>query len=778
MQTLMLLVRRNLRRGRLPLAVIALLAAIASTLSTVGLMCALRYPDLLDDSAARLRAPDVQVFTDAGRRTEVERLLRQDHRVTAVESSPVLSEFATMPMKDSTLNSVVVYLDLDRAARMGRTEVDARRDAQYDNPVYLPVMWRSSGSAALGDAFTVTTGSTTRSFTVAGFFENLYLGTTTMGTMALGLPHDAYAQLASAPGAPTAQVQTQATVEPADEASDVSARIGKTLYRPGDTMLTSRVDNLQLVREALLPGPNTYAASLIAFAVNVVLVVAMIIWFWIGSAIDQDLPSAGVLSTVGVTPGVVRAGICLAPLAAVGAGVLAGAAASLAVVPRVASSLANQSGLEWRPGFDVGASGIVMLAALAFTALLGMLASRRLRALRPVEALAGGVQAHSFRRNWWPLAKSRGPLDLLLGLKTAMAHTGATVMVMATMAVVCLSTIFSTTLTTNVLDNRQAFTRNLIGEVGDITGQSRSGIDRAGLRDEVDRVPGVQRAEWTDYLQGGVAGHQSVFVVMDDFTVQQFSTVHKGREPRHANEVAIGGEVAKQAGVGIGERLTLDFGPRKADYVVVGELSTVQYGGFRVNITTDGYRKLVPGHQLGDLEVFVAPEADVDQVLADVRSVAGDRLVGTQNQRQSIDSQLGVYMTMISQLADGILLLSAVVTVLVLALMTTTLLRRQRASLGVLQSMGHTRRHLLAQVLHAQLPPVLLGAAIGTLAGLVSVPRLITNSLSTMGISRLSVTTSAPLVAGLVGLLVGLALLMTTVVSWPVLRQRPVELLG
>ncbi|SJN27324.1 ABC transporter permease [Luteococcus japonicus] len=267
-------------------------------------------------------------------------------------------------------------------------------------------------------------------------------------------------------------------------------------------------------------------------------------------------------------------------------------------------------------------------------------------------------------------------------------------------------------------------------------------------------------------------------MVTDDFAQQSHTSVHTGREPHQPNEVAVGSQVLQSSGLAVGQEITLDFGNRTARYLVVGELSTIQYGGYRVDLATDGYRRLVPGHRLTDLEVLGTSEADLDAVTQSIRGLPGDHFSNVQDQRESIDSQLGVYLRMIGQLADGVLLLSAVVTVLVLALMTTTLLRRQRASLGVLQSMGHTRRHLLAQVLHAQLPPVLLGAAIGTLAGLVSVPRLITNSLSTMGISRLSVTTSAPLVAGLVGLLVGLALLMTTVVSWPVLRQRPVELLG
>ncbi|MEL4357165.1 MULTISPECIES: FtsX-like permease family protein [unclassified Luteococcus] len=778
MGTLGLLVRRNLRRGRLQLLVIGLRGAIAATMANVGLMCALRYPAMLDATVSRLNVPDVQLLTTADRKQAAEQAFRADPRVRQVETSSALTEFGTVPLAGSTMDSVVVYLNLDRPTSMGRSSVDQRRDAQYPDGIYLPLLFQTSGTVAVGDRFTVTTGQTTRTFTVAGFLENLYLGTTTMGAFGIGLPDAAYRQLAADAKRPAPQVMVQATVNPADQAPDVSAAVGQALARPGDSVMTTWLWNLPLLREALLPGPNVYAASLMAFAANVVLVVAMILWFWTRSAIDQDLAGIGVLATVGVTPATVRAALTLAPLAVVGLGCLAGIGASAAVVPRVANSLANQSGLEWQPGFDLGSAGIVLLGALLLTVVLGLLASRRVRTLRPVEALAGGQRAHSFRRGWWPLASTRGPLPLLLGLKTAIAQRGQSAMVLATMAVVALSAIFSTSLVTNVLNDRDAFTRNLIGEVGDITAQAKPGIDQAGLLGELRALPGVERAQFTDYLQGSIAGRQAVFVVTDDFASQAFSTVHRGREPRHPNEVAIGSQAARQAGVAVGQTITLGAGERRADYLVVGELSTIQYTGFRVNLTTEGYRRMVPGHQLTDVDLHAADGTDLPALVDRVREVGGARLSAVQNQKESIDSQLGVYMSMIQQLAHGVLALSVVVTLLVLALMTATMLRRQRSSFGVLAAMGHSRAAQVGQLLGCYLPLVLLGSGLGTLLGVVAVPRLLTDAMGSLGLSRFDFTTSVPLVAGVIGLLVLLALGITVLVALPSLRRRPVELLG
>lgn len=262
-------------------------------------------------------------------------------------------------------------------------------------------------------------------------------------------------------------------------------------------------------------------------------------------------------------------------------------------------------------------------------------------------------------------------------------------------------------------------------------------------------------------------------MVTDDFAQQSHTSVHTGREPRQPNEVAVGSQVLQSSGLAVGQEITLDFGNRTARYLVVGELSTIQYGGYRVDLATDGYRRLVPGHRLTDLEVLGTSQADRDAVTQSIRGLPGDHFSNVQDQRESIDSQLGVYLRMIGQLADGVLLLSAVVTVLVLGLMTTTMLRRQRAGLGVLSANGHSRGQLLTHVLCAYLPLVLLGSAIGTVLGLALVPRLLTSALGDLGISRFDVTTSVGLVCGLVGLLVLLATLITVLVALPILRPAP-----
>ena len=775
--TVSMLVKRNLRRGRLQLGVVAILAFVAAGLLNLGALCAVRYPQLFDAEGARLNAPDVQILAPVAKAVTAERSLRSDARVTQLERSEVLTDQATIDYGKATMDTTLVYIDLDHQPTLGRSEVLHRNDAGVSDPVYLPALFDSPEKYRIGDPFVVTTLAGKRTFHVAGFMENLYLGQITMGATGIGLPDAGYRALATATPTPNRASLVQARVTPASAAPDVTARASGALIGSDQVQANAWSWNWGLLRQADLAGPSIYAASLVLFTIVVAIVVLLVIWFWIRGAIDQDLPAIGVLATVGTSPGRVRRSLVLAPVLVVALGAVAGVLASYLVVPLVADSLASQTGLPWHPGIDP-VSGLAAVAVLTLvSAGLALAASRPVRKVRPVEALHGGTATRSFRRNPMPLSRSHGGLNLLLGLKQSVANRGQSLMVVGVLAVVAFGGMFSTALYTNVLNNPRGFTRMLIGEVGDVYASVRPEADHAAVQRAALAVPGVERAMYKEYLQGFAGDLQSMVVVMDDYGQQHYSSIVSGREPKHANEIAIGVELAKQSGVGIGGSITVRVAGVSRSYLVVGTLSTVQYAGLRVDLTRAGYALLVPQHRPTDLDIYLAPGADPQTVITTLRSSVGGELSLLLNKRQSIDSQFDVYIQMVRLLADGILIVTATVTALVIGLMVATLLKRERQSFGVRKAIGFTGWQLTRQLIASYLPAVVVGALIGVGAGLLLVPRMVTAMLSSIGVSRLSMTASPALVAALCGGLVLLAIGMTVLGALPLLRRGSLQLM-
>lgn len=774
-----LLATRNLRRGRTQLMVVAVLSLVAGALLNLGALCGIHYPQMLRDEAARLHAPEVLLLTPTATGAEAADLLRADARVSQVDSSIVLSEKATFRVDRGTTQGDIVYIDLDRQTALGHTEIVERADASVPDPVYLPHLFRAAGNYRIGDPFTLTTATgVQRTFHVAGFVQNTYLGFITMGATGLGLSHEQYAALGSGATPPDRLALIQAKVPDSGDVTpltaDVTARLGAT----SDDGQVSWAWNWNVIQTAALTGPAMYAVSLVLFTLVVTIVVLMVIGFWIRGAIEQDLPTVGMLETFGFGTGQIVRALAVPAAAVVATGSLAGVLMSYAVVPFVANSLAGQTGMPWDPGFDPVAC-IVTVAFLTVVALgLALVAARRLRRLEPVVALRGGIPARSFARGWLPLSSSRGDLHLLLGLKQGLAHRVQTLLVAGVCLVVGLGSIFSASLFTNVLTDRDGFIRTLVGEYGEVAATVTPQADRAAVIDRVRAVPGVERAHFKDFLQGSAANLQSLVVVMEDFGSQDFSSVTVGREPRHANEIAVGALLAEQSGKRIGEQIEVRVGEVTQEFMIVGTLSTVQYGGMRVDLTREGYTRLVPDYRLSGIDIAVAPGAEPADVIAALTARLGSQLKNVTDQQESIDSQFGVYLAMMRILAWGILAVTAAVTALVIALVVSTVLARERSSFGVRRAVGFTGRQLVRQLVAAYLPAVVLGTIVGCMSGLLVVPRVLAAFLAAVGVDRASLATSPGIVAAIGGGLVALAATMIVLGAGPLLRRGPLVLMA
>ncbi|MCE1178415.1 MAG: ABC transporter permease [Micrococcales bacterium] len=773
-----LLVRRYLRKGRAQLIVVGLLAAFAGAMLNLAALCAFRYPQMIDEQAARLRTPELQVLAASAVATRAVDVLRAESAVTTVESTQRLGEYATLPLGDATVDSLVVYLDLDNPSYLGQTTVLERDDAGVTDPVYLPYLFKSNGGYAVGDDFTITTPRGTRTFHVAGFTTNLYLGFLTMGAIGIGLPSEGYAALADSPQPPYPTSIVQARIGDKAAINAISARVAEQLSAANDTMPPTWTWDWEMLRTAALTGPGIYAVSLVGFTLVVVLVVLMVVWFWIRGTIANDLRALGVLATVGTPARQVLAAFALPPAIVVAIGALAGVAVSYAAVPVVATSLAGQTGLPWSPGVDV-VSGLVIAALLALCALaLAGLAALRVLRLRPVEALAGGHRSRSFRRTLLPLAGTRGNLHLLLGIKQGLAHRAQSVMVLGVLVVVSFAAMASASLFTNAVSDRHGFMQLLVGDLGEVAAVATQDADRGDLLERIDAIPGVQRAVYKDYLQGTVGGVRGGLVIMDDFAAQRYSSVFEGREPKHPNEIALGAPLADQAGVGLGDHVELSVGPRSQDYLVVGKIATVQYAGMRANVTTGGYQRLVPDHAHHDIDIQLADDASPAAVANQVSTVAGDRLFSVTNQRQSLDSQFAVYLQMMRILAWGILTVTVLVTGLVVGLMVSTLLAAERSSFGVRKALGFTGSQLLRQLVASYLPLAVAGAVVGCVIGWFLVPRLLGVSLTSIGLANASFTIAPALAVGIALVLIAVAGLTAALGASPLLRREALDLMA
>nr|MBA3824354.1 FtsX-like permease family protein [Ktedonobacterales bacterium] len=210
--------------------------------------------------------------------------------------------------------------------------------------------------------------------------------------------------------------------------------------------------------------------------------------------------------------------------------------------------------------------------------------------------------------------------------------------------------------------------------------------------------------------------------------------------------------------------------------VVTRTLTVV--GFFSRSGTTD----FVPGEVIGDAGE-IAPlggsfARDIYLLKANTQQIPALRtyldqtlptaqVVSITDLNQIIDRILNNLIVMLTAIAS----LALVAGLIIIANAVALAMLERRREIGILKSVGHTSRSILAMVLIENGVVGLLGALVALLLVVGAVL-----ALSTF-LFRVTLTINAPLVGGILALTVGVTLLIAALVAWGATRLRPLEVL-
>ncbi len=776
-----ILVRRATRKHRGRFVALFLLVLVAALLLDIAILSGRQYAENTRERARALDTPDLALLiADRSAATQLADGLGRDDRVAQVTTTAVGWRTAQLRMGGGTTSTLVVYTDIDHAATLGRWRVLDQATPAITNGVYLPYRFEAGGDYRIGDSVTVggPTGGT--AYRIQGFVEYPMLGSVSLAAVGIGMHHDQFAaQLAAGGTSPGWLIQVGLA-----DAADIQA-----VYTQANAQLASIDDaaGQQPSRVITLSLPDLvttgtvssslYAALFTAFAMVIALVVWAVIRFLLRTTVVEELPGIGTLKAMGYTSGQVIRGFAAPYVAVASAAAVAGIGLSYAVLPVFAGSLAAQSGVPWQPRFSPLAAALTLLLLVGVVLVVSALSARRVRRIAPVDALRGGLATHNFRRNHLPLAASRGPVDLVLGVKALLQAIPRSLLVATVVGLVSFAGVFAAGLNRNAVQDPQAFRDLVIGEMEDVVVLLPRGDDGRAQLARIQDVPGVRTAAFVDYRNATV-GDLTVQLKVADFAGLRNVGLYAGREPRDGEEVAVGGALAGALGKTIGDSIEVSTRGQTASYLITGLTQSARYTGRTVDMTSPGFDRIAPDTLPVSIAVYLDQPADSGAAVRRIEQAVGQQVAAVIDQRSSMDSQLSVFLTMIKILALIIVALTIVVLFLVIGLVIDTLIAAERRALGVRTALGFTSRDLTAQTLTAVLPAILAGAALGIAAGVVAMNPLLSLLLRGLGMVRVGfvVTPADVIVLGLG--IVGCALLCLLVAARRLRRIQPTELLA
>jgi len=744
MRSLMLLIKRNLRKRRGQAIAMLLLALLGAALMNLGLIMATAYGPFVDAKLEQANAPHASALVPTG--PAADRFiagLRADGDIRDLEVEPALTATADTEYGDETVATQLIIANHDRPPSMGTWREVSRTDATLTRPIWAPQIYDTAGGYDLGDPVTFTTPAGTVTFHIQGFIEQPTLGMPAMGALGFAVPADEYAALARDPGTglrPMHQVKVQ--VNDGARALDVLQRgmVAQNEAHP-DARVRSLLDSTtDLMRTGATIGSSIFAGGFVAFAVIILILALVVMRFLLVNAIADDMRSLGVLRACGLSTRGVTAQLAgtFALCALVGS--VVGVALSYLVLPGLTGGLSSQTGLIWNAGFHPLAAVATVLALTGAVLLVALVAARRLRRQTTIEAMSGGTRTHTFTRNPFPLATSNGRLNVLLGLKTALQRIPQQSLVGVTVAVVAFTAMIAIGLSVNILGNPDAFMRLVAGDMPDaqiaMVDQRSAQVMAADAR----TTSGVEEVYLHELTGIQVNGYAAAVQVMDDYGILRHDSTYEGRMPRHADEIALGSNMASSLDTGVGRRVTLDIGGYSAEYLVTGLTSSTRGLGMNVDITTAGMRRADPSYEQRVVSLRIADGTDVDTVLTQLVRRHPTGVEAQFNVRTNLDGQLSGFQSLVGTLANVIVGFMGVVVILIVALIVSTMVVQGRRSYGVLKAVGFSTGDLHRQTLLTWLPTIAIGGLVGALLGVIGLNPSLGVMLRFIGIRRAEFT--------------------------------------
>jgi putative ABC transport system permease protein len=782
MRKLTMLALANIRRNKGQVVSLFVFTLIAAALLNVGLLMLLGFGDSFDRRAEELNAPHYAIVEpEAVYSGEQLAWLKNRADTTEVQRETVYTLTTNVTYNEGTIVALLVFLDADSTRSMNDLTLMEGTAPRAVDEICLPYLFKVGGGYAQGDTFSFSYGGRSFHYVISGFSEDILYGSSLNQLYRVFLTREGFDELAKAlPEARSVSLTTQIK-DPEASGQLYQDFIQEFFYQQSVPRAESLlVSNVNIVDARMMRTSMSSMTSiiLVVFSALIVLVSLVVVRFRIYNSIEEGMANIGALKAAGYTSAQIIGSYVgqFGLICAVAA--LVGVAASYALLPFVSGVLEQQSAFVWEQDFDAAISGVSLLAILVATLAVTLASSQRIRRLQPLEALRGGLAAHSFRRNHFPLERSTGPLPLLLALKTALRSTGQMAMIVLIVATVSFASAVGLSVYYNLGLDSQAFTKLIGGEMPDAVFMATDSTDARRLRDEFSADGAVRKTYYYQSFMMMAGGDIVDNLVVEDFAfLESESILYEGRYPLHDNEIVIGGLLAAKLGKTRGDTIEVIQGGVRGEYLICGFIQLANNGGAVCGMTVEGVRRVQPDFEFRQIYVYLNDPATtagfIDRVEADNPS-SFDYTVDLQ---ELAHAQLSVYGTIFAAVAAVILAVTVLVVALTLYLVLRTAILRRRREFGVQKALGFTTLQLMNQVSLSYLPAVTLGMMLGAAGGAFGFNSIFVALVRSMGIMTASLPAPLALTLIMCVALILLAYAISLLIALSIRRIDPYRLM-
>lgn len=615
------------------------------------------------------------------------------------------------------------------------TEKEKNPSLLKSGEVYVAPCFTSLYDVEIGDKveIEITGENDVYSFTIAGFFEDPFMGSSMTGMKTMLVSEE----------------DIQKLEERIEQAGDKAvSSIGSTFHifmKEGCELSVSEFqvamnEQTELNSYAwvtyqkttmigfMLILQNIFAGFLLVFVTVLLVVAILVISHSIISSIEQDYADMGILKAVGFTKTDLQFVKTMQYLTAICAGIIVGVPISVPIVKLVNRITVSATGLMIPTNLPVGLCAVVLLAVMLLLVAVTFGKTAKIGKISPVRAIRGGAEDVYFKsRLVTPIGKSG--LNLHLALRQLVA--GKKQYISA-----CLVTVLL------------VFFLSIVGKIGAWMGE-----DGEGLMESFGACPydiGIKCSEEleqeTRKMVSDYAGVKDFYefkieravlnnmdYMMNIISKPEYYYILEGRTCLYDNEMVITEFLAKEQNIKIGDTVTVTLGEESEEFLVTGVNQCANDMGANFSVSMDGYMRFAGAQAAEDYTYYILENPDKQKELSEL-------LVEKYGEKVTLDENTWSGLESIVMAMDAVGILMYVITVifiLVVIVMTgSKILYREQKDLGIYKSLGFESGRLrLMFALRFGIVAV-VGSVVGSVLNVWFADGLVEVMLKNCGISK------------------------------------------
>lgn len=711
----------NARKGLSQTISLFILVAIASLLLGLGLVLFFQFGTYFDKRADELNVAHVSIVQSTDITTSQQEDYLDDYPgVTETETLPVLSAYGDYYVNDAKTAGLFIFESIDTRQDMNPALLIGESRSLDKESIYVPYLMKVAGGYELGDDFRLVIGSTTRSYRIVGFTEEVMYGSLMNTLYRFYLSDTAYQELEQDfPWMDCRLLQARMDNPEDSLALEIDYTQKFFFTQEIDEASSLFVNTLKIsdTKTARTSIPMIAAGLMMAFALILLLICLVVIRFRIVNNIEEGMHDIGALKALGYTNRQLIASIVMQFIGITVLGCIAGLALAQVVLPTTAQMLESQTALVWDPGFNPELAAIAFLLISGVVLITSLLVALRIRKMDPLIALRSGIAIHSFKHNRLPLDTTRGPLPLLLALKELLNKKRQAIMISCIVAFVTFASVASVAIYYNIGVEPTEFIKVVAGEFPDAGLLLEDSADTELVLEHLESNQQVRKAFGFQDVSLSVDDITVTTVIAEDFSLLEGNMLVEGRYPTHDNEVALGGNTIKAINKSIGDTITVTQGGKTREYYVTGIIQLMQGGGINMVMTYDGLIQVQGDYLFDQIYIYLNDDVKVDEFLRTVESREGEIFTSVVNMKEMGTAQFSAYGSIFGILTAVILLATMLVIVLVLYMIMKTAILQRRREFGILKAVGFTTGQLIHQLTLSYLPIVFIGVVVGGIVG-------------------------------------------------------------